>query len=377
MQTEPDAFRAEARAWLETAVAAAPPDYGAILPPSLYAEGVGWQRQLVAAGWAGLTWPVDYGGRGLPTSHLLIWIEECARVEVPPFINMVGIVLAGGAILMFGTPAQKERFLRATLSSDIVWCQLFSEPGAGSDLAGLSTKAERVGDTFVVTGQKVWCSGGRYSDWGILLARTSSDQPRHKGISLLLLDMRSPGVEVRPLRQMTGAAEFDEVFLTEVVVSAECLLGPLNGGWDVAMAVLAEERNYIGALVMGLERRIKAIATSDHTLDDLQRQELALLVARARTLASLERRQGPSASMAASLLKLGVSELMFDVAMFRSRLAGLGGLVDGDVSEVLAAPAPRIAGGTSQVQRNIIGERLLGLPREPTPQTAQHKQTRS
>jgi alkylation response protein AidB-like acyl-CoA dehydrogenase len=361
-------FRHRARAWLTDNAAHAPRDYGAILPPELVERGIAWQRRLVDGGWAGIHWPTEWGGQGLTPAHNAAWIEECARAGVPPFINMVGIVLAGQAILRFGTPEQQARHLRQTLTADQVWCQLFSEPGAGSDLAGLSTRAERDGDSFVVNGQKVWCSGGRYSNWGILMARTDPSLPKHRGISFFLFDMRLPGVDIRPLRQMTGGSEFDEVFFSDVVVPADCLLGPLNGGWDVGMAVLTNERGHIGAAVIGLERRLAAIAAmgDQRPLDAVERQRLVGLLGRGRSFAAMGSRQGPSASTAASLMKLGISELMFDAAVERADLGGAASLLTGpDVDGMLAAPAGRIAGGTSQVQRTIIGERLLGLPREP------------
>jgi alkylation response protein AidB-like acyl-CoA dehydrogenase len=363
-----DEFRAEARVWLSANAAHAPRDYGAILPPDLVDAGVAWQRRLVDANFGGLHWPVEWGGRGLSPAHNAIWIEECARAGVPPFINMVGIVLAGGAILRFGTTEQQAAHLRQTLTAEQVWCQLFSEPGAGSDLASLSTRAERDGDAFVINGQKVWCSGGRYSDWGILMARTDPSLPKHRGISFFLLDMRLPGVETRPLRQMTGGSEFDEVFFTDVHVPAGCLLGPLNGGWDVGMAVLTNERGHIGAAVIGLERRLAAISAmgDERPLDAVERERLVRLLSAGRAYAAMGSRQGPSASTAASLMKLGISELMFAAAVERVDLAGADGVVAGPaIDGLLAAPAGRIAGGTSQVQRTIIGERLLGLPREP------------
>ena len=206
-------LRRQARTWLTANAADGPRDYGAILPPEIVEQGVAWQRRLVEAGWAGIHWPTEWGGKGLTPEHNAAWIEECARAGVPPFVNMVGIVLAGQAIMRFGTKEQQAAHLRQTLGADQVWCQLFSEPGAGSDLASLSTSAERDGDSYVVNGQKVWCSGGRYSDWGILMARTDRSLPKHRGISFFLLDMHLPGVELRSLKQMTGEAEFDEVFM--------------------------------------------------------------------------------------------------------------------------------------------------------------------
>ncbi|MDQ1397630.1 MAG: hypothetical protein QOG64_2889, partial [Acidimicrobiaceae bacterium] len=208
------------------------------MPPERRQQGMEWQRRLYEAGFAGIHWPVDVGGRGLTVDHTSVWVEEAARAGVPPVLNMVGLVLAGGALLAFGTPEQQAEHLPPTVRGERVWCQLFSEPGAGSDLASLSTRAFADGDDFVVTGQKVWTSGARASDWGILMARTDGDAPKHRGISFFVMDMSTPGIETRPLRQMTGEAEFDEVFMDEVRVPAANLIGPLHGGWGVAMATL-------------------------------------------------------------------------------------------------------------------------------------------
>jgi len=221
-----------------------------------------------------------------------------------------------------------------------------------------------------VNGQKVWCSGGRYSNWGILMARTDPDVPKHEGISFFLIDMNTPGIEVRPLRQMTGEAEFDEVFFTDVDLPADCLLGPLHGGWGVGMAVLTSERGHIGTSVISLERRLESMArlAEGRSLDPVERDRLAALLAVGTAYKAMAQRQGPVASTAASLMKLGITEMMFDVAMLRGDLTGVHALLEGsDAMGMLAAPGGRIAGGTSQVQRNIIGERLLGLPREPRP----------
>jgi alkylation response protein AidB-like acyl-CoA dehydrogenase len=365
-----DEFRGRARSWIEEHRESAPRDYGAICPPDLVEAGVAWQRLIFESGFAGVHWPVEYGGLGLTPEHQGAWIEECAMAGVPPFFNMVGLVLAGGSVMMFGTAEQKAQHLRPTLRADRVWCQLFSEPGAGSDLGGLSTRAERDGDRFIVNGQKVWCSGGRYSDWGILMARTDPGAKKHDGISFFLFPMHLPGVEVRPLKQMTGESEFDEVFFTDVELAAENLLGPLHGGWGVGMAVLTNERGHIGASVIGLERRLKAMASlaDERALDPLERQELALLLSRGHAYKAMAQRQGPIASTAASLMKLGITEMMFAASMLRGDLAGASAMLDGPAAAgMLAAPGGRIAGGTSQVQRNIIGERLLGLPREPKP----------
>jgi hypothetical protein len=364
-----DEFAQEAKQWLAENKHLAPRDYGAICPPDMVDQGLAWQKHLYASGKAGIHWPVEFGGQGLTAAHQAQWLYECALVGVPGVFNMVGLVLTGGAVQKFGTPEQQAKHLNATLRADHVWCQLFSEPGAGSDLGSLSTKAERDGDRYIVNGQKVWCSGGRYSNWGILMARTNADAPKHEGISFFLLDMSLPGIEIRPLKQMTGEAEFDEVFFTDVEMPAEALLGPLHGGWGVGMAVLTSERGHIGTSVISLERRLDSISrlAEGRDLSPTERQEIVKLLSKGMAYKAMAQRQGPVASTAASLMKLGITEMMFETSMLRSNISGMDSLLTGpEAFGVLSAPGGRIAGGTSQVQRNIIGERLLGLPREPS-----------
>ncbi|MTB11027.1 MAG: acyl-CoA dehydrogenase, partial [Actinobacteria bacterium] len=364
-----DEFGAQAKQWLADNKHLAPRDYGAICPPDMVQAGLSWQRHLFAHGKAGIHWPVEVGGQGLTAAHQGQWLYECALAGVPGVFNMVGLVLAGGSIQKFGTPEQQSMHLNATLRADHVWCQLFSEPGAGSDLGSLSTKAERDGDRFIINGQKVWCSGGRYSNWGILMARTNQDAPKHEGISFFLLDMSLPGIDIRPLKQMTGESEFDEVFFTDVEMPAEALLGPLHGGWGVGMAVLTSERGHIGTSVISLERRLDSISrlAEGRQLSATEKQKLAKLLSQGMAYKAMAQRQGPVASTAASLMKLGITEMMFETSMLRAEISGMDSLLDGpDAFGVLSAPGGRIAGGTSQVQRNIIGERLLGLPREPS-----------
>jgi alkylation response protein AidB-like acyl-CoA dehydrogenase len=361
-------LRSRAAAWLATNRQHAPRDYGAICPPDLVNEGVAWQRLIYDNGFAGLHWPTEFGGQGLTPAHHGAWVEECAKAGVPPVLNMVGLVLAGGAVMTFGTDELKQQHLRSTLSAEHVWCQLFSEPGAGSDLGSLSTRADRDGDRFIINGQKVWCSGGRCSNWGILMARTDFDAKKHEGISFFLIPMDLPGIDVRPLKQMTGESEFDEVFFTDVELPAEYLIGPLNGGWGVGMAVLTNERGHIGASVIGLERRLESMASLGRGAGLLpsQRQQLAALLSKGTAYKAMALTQGPVASTASSLMKLGITEMMFGVAMLRGDISGANAMLDGpDAVGMMSAPGGRIAGGTSQVQRNIIGERLLGLPREP------------
>jgi alkylation response protein AidB-like acyl-CoA dehydrogenase len=369
-----DEFAATAGAWLAEHKAEAPPDYGAICPPEHVDAAIAWQRLLNASGYAGIHWPVEHGGQGLSNEHQAAWLIECAKAGVPPVLNMVGLVLAGGALLLYGTPEQQAQHLRPTLNGDQVWCQLFSEPGAGSDLGGLTTRAERDGDRFIVNGQKVWCSGGRISGWGILMARTNPEAPKHDGISFFLCPMDLPGIDIRPLKQMTGGSEFDEVFFTDVELPADRLLGPLHGGWGVGMSVLTNERGHVGTAIISLERRLESFGQlgADRELNPVARQQLASLMALGTSYKALAQRQrdqgGAIATTGSSLLKLGISEMGFDIASLRSDSAGAAGMLDGpDTAALLASPAGRIAGGTSQVQRNIIGERLLGLPREPRP----------
>ena len=348
-----ETFRADVSAWLRANTQHAPRNYGAIVPPELVEEGMAWQRRLYDAGMTGFHWPPEHGGKGLSAAHTGVWLEEAALADVPPFLNMVSIVLMGETVMAHGTDEQKADHLHRTLRGERVWCQLFSEPGAGSDLASLATRAERDRDEWVLNGQKVWCSNGRVADYGICLARTDADAPKHKGISFFLVDMQIPGIELRPIRQMTGGSEFDEVFFTDARIPADALLGPLHGGWGVAMGTLTNERGHIGASVISLGRRVA-------DLTDVS------LYTRGRALQALGQRQGPQATTAASLLKLGITELFFDIAVARADEAGAHAMLDGDAAlGVLGAPGGRIAGGSSQVQRNIIGEMLLGLPKEP------------
>jgi alkylation response protein AidB-like acyl-CoA dehydrogenase len=362
-----DAFRSAASGWLEAHAGMAPPDYGAIVPAELADAARRWQRLLFDEGWAGIDWPVAAGGRGLGQEHQAAWLEEAARWRIPPFLNMVGMVLMGGAVRRHGTPDQQDAHLQPTLRGERLWCQLFSEPSAGSDLAALATSALRDGDGWRLRGQKTWCSNADVADWGILLVRTDPAAPRHAGISFLLLDMSLPGIEVRPIRQMTGAADFAEVFLDDVLVPDECLVGPVHGGWRVAMSTLTDERTHIGASVITLGARLDEL-TAGAGGDGVARDARTRLAVRVGALQHLGRRQGPTASTAASLLKLGITEVGFDLAAARTDGSGPAGMLAGEAASALqAAPAGRIAGGTSQVQRGIIGELLLGLPREPRP----------
>ena len=305
---------------------------------------------------------------GLTPDHNVIWHEECAIAEVAPYLNLQGLVLAGEAILRSGTQLQKDRYLQPTLRNEILWCQLFSEPGAGSDLAGLQTSAVADGDQFVLNGQKVWSSNAQFAQFGILMARTGNDQPRHKGISFFLLDMALEGVEVRPIKQMTGDSEFCEVFFTDVSMSSDSLLGEANDGWGVAMSVLEDERSGAGAAgVISLGKRLEKMAENSSALDDVRSEQLTQILNRGRALQSLMERRGGD-PLIAPIAKLMNSELGYSEAQLNSLLQGAGAMLQSTATEdLLYSPGMRIAGGSSEIQRNIIGERILGLPREPLP----------
>jgi alkylation response protein AidB-like acyl-CoA dehydrogenase len=363
-----DKFRDEVALFITQAVASgdACPAYGAILPPDLHMEAMHWQRFCFDHGWAGVHWPSECGGMGLTPEHNVVWHEECATAEVSPYLNLQGLVLAGEAIMRSGTESQRERFLRSTLRNDILWCQLFSEPGAGSDLAGLQSSAILDGDHFVLNGQKVWSSNAQLAQFGILMARTDFVQPKHKGITFFLLDMALDGVEVRPIKQMTGESEFCEVFFSDVLVPSDAVLGDVNGGWAVAMAVLQDERGGAGASgVISLRRRLEDMIRGAGDVNPLQIDGLIEILNRGKALQSLMERRGGD-SRIAPIAKLMNSELGYDEAQLAASLHGAHSmLTSASIQALLYSPGMRIAGGSSEIQRNIIGERLLGLPREP------------
>jgi alkylation response protein AidB-like acyl-CoA dehydrogenase len=314
-------------------------------------------------GFAGLHWPVECGGRGLTKAHTAVWYEECARLAVTPYLNLQGLVLAGQAILRSGTDAQRRTLLPGTLTGETLWCQLFSEPGAGSDLASLQTTAAIDGDRFVVNGQKVWTSNAQFAEQAIMMARTDPTTPGHRGISFFVIDMGLPGIDVRPLRQMTGDAEFCEVFLDDVAVPADALLGPLHGGWQVAMDVLQDERGSGGSSgLISLERRLSQLRTLTADSPAL-RLQLVRLLERGMALKAMLMRSdgGPAAASAGKLMR---SEIEFDAQALEVALLGAAGTVDGaHLRPFLYSPGMKLGGGTSEIQRNIIAERILGLPR--------------
>jgi alkylation response protein AidB-like acyl-CoA dehydrogenase len=395
-QEEPGAgeFRARVRSWLrEHAPPRRPRDDFTELDREAEEDDVAaarrFQSALFAAGLAGLTWPREYGGRGLGPEYQRIYAEEAAAYEMNERIFRIAIGSVGPTILQLGTEEQKRTLVPEILRGEHTYCQLFSEPGAGSDLAGLQTRAERDGDTWVLNGQKVWTSGAHRADRGVLLARTDPDVPKHDGLTMFLIDMRVPGVTVRPLRQITGETHFNEVFLDDVRVPLDAVLGEVGGGWSASTALLANERVTIGTAVgaskagevgnfdlLLLLARERGLA-SDH----LVRQELADLYARQQILRFLRQRTqaaaraGRPAGPVGSVAKLATAETSKRSGVLAMRLAGPAGLAwersNGEAGRwshlLLTSRSRSIGGGTSEIQRNIIGERVLGLPREPDP----------
>lgn len=385
---EEAAFRAEAAAWLSEH---ARPRTDETPPPVTLTEAFSaeedehvrlskaWQATLYDGGWAGITWPKEYGGRGATPIEAAIFAQEQSRYEVPGSIFAQGIGMAGPALMAHGSEDQKNRFLTPMLRGDEVWCQLFSEPWAGSDLAGIRTKAEQDGEHWVVNGQKVWTSSAHFSDFGILLARTGDPESRHRGVSYFLVDMRSPGLEIRPIRQMNGASHFCEVFLADVHVPGSRMVGRLNGGWAVAMTTLTSERTLIGSIRWERFEQIFDVARrTGAATDPVLRQRLARTYTGFEVIKYLGWRQmtamskgvdpGPEASVA----KLALSVLLGDVGDLVMAMQASAGTVVSDDPQVryltgqfLGQWSSRFGGGTEQIQRNIIGERILGLPREP------------
>jgi alkylation response protein AidB-like acyl-CoA dehydrogenase len=381
---EEAAFRKELRAWIE---ANKPEDTEPQAGRLHEATSKGWAKQLHDAGYAGLTWPKDFGGAGAPYTHQAIFLEETARAEAPDHIGVIGLGMAGPTIIVHGTDEQKRRHLGKILSGEEIWCQGFSEPGSGSDLASLRTRGELDGDEFVVNGQKVWSSFAHIADWCILLVRTDAEAPKHKGITYLLVDMKSPGVEVRPLRQITGDPEFNEIFFTDVRVPRANVLGEINGGWGVAMTTLLHERGTLGfALTARLEVAMRKLVTlagmtrrdgvrpaDDPSIRDriarqwIELQALRFLNYRALTGLMKTGVPGPEGSVA----KLHWSESNQRLTKLALEVLGPDAQLDGEGSvwngywqyQQLRSRGNTIEAGTSEVLRNIVSERVLGLPR--------------
>ncbi len=377
---EEAAFRAEARGWLAQNVPDALRGYGFGLQTDDLTAMRAWSRALHAAGYAGLTWPREYGGTGAPITRQAILLEELARAEAPTHIGVIGLGMAGPTIITHGTDEQKARYLSPLLAGDEIWCQGFSEPGAGSDLAGVRTSCLVEDECFVLDGQKVWSSYAHVADFCILLARSDPGSQRHDGLTYVIVDMHAPGVEVRPLRQITGDAEFNEIFLTGVRVPRENLLGEIGGGWQVAMTTLLHERGTLGlALVSRLEVSVRKLLelARERGATPLQRDAVArewieleaLRLTAYRSLAALERTGIPGPE--GSILKQQWAEanqrltaLALDILGRDAQLVGERAPYAGWWShQQLRSRGNTIEAGTSEILRSIVAERVLGLPR--------------
>jgi alkylation response protein AidB-like acyl-CoA dehydrogenase len=378
------ALRAEVRAFMEEHAAPYGLRTGAFVvsdEPEHIAANRAWQRTLDAGGWGAPSWPAACGGKDFGPNELRIFHEEERRWAVPTGALHTSVVMVGPTIIAHGTPDQQERYLAPTRGGDIIWCQLFSEPDAGSDLASLRTRATRVEGGWLVTGQKIWTSGAHYSDRAILLARTDPESHKHEGITYFLADMRSPGIEVRPIVQINRGRHFNEVYLDEVFVADDDVLGHPGGGWPVARTTLGAERVLIAAIRVDdrVEALVEQARRSGRLTEPSVRGALADAYVRARVLGlTSERvlaaiRTGGTIGPEASVLKLALSRLIGDLGALGMAVLGPHAMLESDdgsdgygsvQDQFLAQWGPRIGGGTEQIQRNLVAERALGLPRD-------------
>jgi alkylation response protein AidB-like acyl-CoA dehydrogenase len=370
---EETAFRDELRQWFADNPAGRMPEAD---EDAQYAWRRDWQRRLYDGGWAAVHWPPEYGGRGASLTQSAIFFEELGRAQAPLPANVLGLLLAGPTIMVWGTPEQKERHLQPILSAEEIWCQGFSEPEAGSDLAALKTRAVRDGDEWVVNGQKVWTSGAQYSKWCMLVARTDVDAPKHKGLSYFAMDMDRPGVTVRPLRQITGEAEFNELFLEDVRIPHENLIGGEGNGWKVALTTLMNER---AGLAFFLQVRLRQLLDElfdeaagrglledpviADKLGDLHVRAEVLRLTAYRGLTTIEKYGQPGPE--GSLTKWLWSESNQLLTQLAADILGPDALTAGSpwAYELLRARGNSIEGGTTEILKNIVAERVLGLPK--------------
>jgi hypothetical protein len=373
-------FRAELRDWLAEVLPKLPPPAPHDDWPARRAYDLGWQRTLFDAGYAGISWPTEHGGRGATPTEELIFLEETERAGAP-YVGcaFVALLHAGPTIAAEGRPEQRARYLPPILRGDAAWCQGFSEPDAGSDLASLSTRAFRDGDHYVVTGHKIWTSHAQVADHCELLVRTDPDAPKHRGITWLVMDMDSPGIELQPLKTLTGVSEFNEMFLDEVRIPVENRVGDENDGWRVAMVTFSFERGtaFVSELLASMRLADDLRAMADRSFGpelDLVRAELDAQWALTRRNVSKAAREG-GVGVGGSVFKLAYHHTRVRLGDIAMRVLGRAGLALGDplglspagldhVEERLYALSLSIAAGTEQIQRNIVGERLLGLPKE-------------
>jgi alkylation response protein AidB-like acyl-CoA dehydrogenase len=373
--TELEEYGRRARAWLEANARDLPPD------PDL-ATARAFLARLYDAGYSGITWPAEYGGQGLSAAEERAFQEAARDFTLPIAVFGIGFGMCGPTILSLGTEEQKRRHLPPLLRGEKIWCQLFSEPGAGSDVASLQTRAVRDGDGWVVNGQKVWTSVARQADLGLLIARTDPDVPKHRGITMFVVDMHDPGVTVRPLRDMSGDAHFNEVYFDDVRVPADQVVGEVNGGWQAAVTTLLHERVSIGMGAARTERPASFGAVSRAArergllADPDVRDRLVGLYVRERAFdlfnarLTQEVKAGINPGARGSVAKLLLADLMLAGADAASEILGPETVAyekgAGKIARALSfAPGMALGGGTNEIMRNIIGDRVLGLPREP------------
>jgi alkylation response protein AidB-like acyl-CoA dehydrogenase len=372
--SEPElAFRDELRAWFADHDPGREPDSDEL---AHYTWRRDFQRELAKDGWAAVHWPPEYGGRGATLTQSAIFFEELGRSGAPMMANVLGLLLAGPTIMTYGTPEQKDRYLTPILTAEEIWCQGFSEPDAGSDLASLKTRAVKDGDDWVVTGQKVWTSGAQYSKWCMLVARTDPDAAKHKGLTYFLMDMEQEAVQVRPLRQITGESEFNELFIDGARIPDENVLGGVGNGWRVALTTLMNERAglafFLQVRLRQLLDRLIAEAAARDLLDDpvvadrlgelhLKAEVLRLTAYRGLTAIEKYGTPGPEGS----LTKWMWSETNQQLTQFAADLLGSVAIQAGGrwAYELMRARGNTIEGGTTEVLKNIVAERVLGLPK--------------
>jgi alkylation response protein AidB-like acyl-CoA dehydrogenase len=365
-----ETFRDEVRDWLEANHPGPEPESGLDEVIGFRRE---WQHKLHEAGWAGISWPKEYGGRGATLIEQAIFVGEAARLQTPSPANVLGLAMGGPVVIAHGTDEQKKRYLEPILNADEIWCQGFSEPESGSDLASLKTRAVLRGDEYVVTGQKVWTTFAHHSKWCMLLARTNQDAPKHRGLTYFLMDMEQDGVEVRPLRQITGEAEFNELFIEEARIPAGNVVGGVDNGWRVAITTLMHER---AGLAFALQARVQVAlgeladelkGTKDPIVRQrfaqiaIEAQALRLLAYRGLTTAMKSGEPGPEGSLGKWLwadINQALTTLAMDVRGPSAQLVD-----DPWTYRFLRARANSIEGGTTEILKNIVAERVLGLPR--------------
>ena len=369
-------FRAELREWLsanltdELIAARRPSGHNDVVFEKLRA----WNRTMADAGWAAVSWPREYGGRGATVLEQLVYTEETTRARAPLPLNVIGMNNIAPAIMQYGTESQKTTLLPRMMRADDIWCQGMSEPEAGSDLAALRTRAVRDGDDFVVNGQKIWTSLGHRAQWCQLYVRTDRDAPKHKGISCLIVDMRLPGIQVRPLVTLNGDTDFAEIFFHDVRVPADALLGPLNAGWQVATTTLSHERagaaRLYAEMQVRLEELVGDIAAAQAADDPVTLRRLGEIALRIKYLEVLCQRSisatlhGGDAFGSASLAKTVWGEIGQDLAALAYDVLGNHGSNASWANYRLTSRSLTIAGGTSQINKNITAHRVLGLPRK-------------